>query len=348
MPVKPLPNYEVVPLRNENTVVAVAQTTYRSIDASDAKKEIRKNLDHMLAFIDKVQARRLRDLIVFHEFPLQGSDIRWTRDEQMAVAIEVPGEETELIGRKAKQYNCYIEFGSRALLKDWPGHFVYMGLIIGPDGNIVLKRWKARNMAGIGYGTTMYDVLDQYVEMYGWDAVFPIARTDIGNLAIIPEIWEPEMARAYAIKGAEMIIRYMTYGSGHWSTNPLVYRGTEFNTMHVDFQSSCMQNNIYGVFVNNAVIEKDLFTEYGSGSSAIFDMDGKPMAMARGVNETMFEAVIPMAEFRKTHSIPRYPKALYEHLLDEYEAKFPPNLFVENRPQSNAESIELYDKNANW
>jgi len=348
MPIKPLPNYEVVPLRSDNTVVAVAQTTYRSINASNARVEIRKSLDHMLSFIDLMQARRHRDLIVFHEFPLQGSDIRWTREEQMKVAIEVPGEETELLGQKAKQHNCYIEFGSRAVLKDWPGHFVYMGLIVGPDGNIVLKRWKGRNMAGIGYGTTMYDVLDQYVEMYGWDAVFPVARTDIGNLAIIPEIWEPEMARAYAMKGAELIIRYMTYGSGHWSTNPLVYRGTEFNTMHVDFQSSCMQNNIYGVFVNNAVIEDALFTEYGSGNSAIFDMDGKPMAMASGVHETIFEAVIPMAEFRKTHSIPKLPKELYLRAMEEYVPKYPPNLFEIARPTSAADSIELYDKNANW
>ena len=37
MPIKPLPNYEVVPLRSDNTVVAVAQTTYRSINASNAR-----------------------------------------------------------------------------------------------------------------------------------------------------------------------------------------------------------------------------------------------------------------------------------------------------------------------
>jgi len=348
MPVKPLPNYETVPLRSDNIKVAVAQTTYRSIDASNARKEIRQNLDHMLKFIDYIQMRRQRDLIVFHEFPLQGSDIRWTRQEQMAVAIEVPGEETEIIGRKAKQYNCYIEFGSRALLKDWPGHFVYLGMIIGPDGNIVLKRWKARNMAGIGYGTTMYDVLDQYVEMYGWDAVFPVARTDIGNLAIIPEIWEPEMARAYAFKGAEILIRYMTYGSGHWSTAPLCYRGTGFNTMHVDFQSYCMANSVYGIFVNNAVIENEVFHEYGSGNSAVFDMDGKPMAVAAGVHETTFEAILPMAEFRQNHSIPKLPKALYMKALAEYTPKFPPNLFEKARPTSAAESIKLYDENANW
>jgi hypothetical protein len=348
MPVNPLPNYETVPLRSDNIKVAVAQTTYRSIDANNAKQGIRKNLDHMLTFVDYVEMRHQRDLIIFHEFPLQGSDIRWTREEQMKVAIEVPGEETEIIGQKAKQYNCYIEFGSRVLLKDWPGHFIYMGLIIGPDGNIVLKRWKARNMAGIGYATTMYDVLDQYVEMYGWDAVFPVARTDIGNLAIIPEIWEPEMARAYAMKGAEILIRYMTYGSGHWGTAPLCYRGTGFNSMHIDFSAMCQANSVYGIFVNNAVIENEVFHEYGSGNSAVFDMDGKPMSVAAGVHETTFETVLPMAQYRQNHSIPTLPKDIYAHVYNEYVPKYPSNLFAKLRPTSAVESRELYDKNANW
>ena len=32
--------------------------------------------------------------------------------------------------------------------------------------------------------STVYDVLDRYVEMYGWDAVLPVVRTDIGNISM--------------------------------------------------------------------------------------------------------------------------------------------------------------------
>ncbi len=348
MPVNPLPNYEVVPLRSDEVKVAVAQTTYRSVNPKNAKAEIKTNLYHMLRFIDFIQARRRRDLVCFHEFPLQGSDIRWTREEQLKVAIDVPGEETEIIGARAKQYNCYIEFGARARLKDWPGHFIYMGFIIGPDGQIVMQRWKSRNMAGIGFGTTVFDVLDRYVEMYGWDAVFPVARTDIGNLAIMPEIWEPEMARAFAIKGTELIIRYMTYGAGHWGTAPLAYKGSLGDTMRIDFQAGCMQNSIYGVFINNAIVEADVFKDYGAGKSAVYDMDGRPMTEALTPHETMIEAVIPMASYRRGHSIPRIPKELYAPVLDAYVSKFPPNLFAGPMPDNNADSVKFYNDAAQW
>ena len=347
MPVKPLPNYETIPLRNENTIIAVAQTSYHTIDPSNPKKGIKYNLDSMIRFIDQIQ-RHKRDLIVFHEFPLQGQKFDWTRDEQIKVAVEVPGEETEIIGQKAKQYGCYIAFGVRARLKDWPGHFIYMGLLVGPDGGIVQQRWKLRNMAGIGFPTTVYDVLDRYVEMYGLDAIFPVARTDIGNIAFLPEIYEPEIARAFAIKGAEILIRYMTFGAGHWGTSPFVYKSALGDLMRIDLQACCIQNNVYGVFVNNAIVSEEVFEDFGSGRTAVYDMDGRLMAEAALHHETYIEAVVPMTYYRKNHSIPRIPKELYTHVLDDYESKYPPNTFLKSLPKSPQDSINHYSKYARW
>jgi hypothetical protein len=58
--------------------------------------------------------------------------------------------------------------------------------------------------------------------------------------------------------------------------------------------------------------------------------------------------VLPLAYFRKNHSIPKLPKELYRRAMDEYVPKYPPNLFEKARPTSAAESIELYNNNANW
>lgn len=348
MPEKPLPNYQVVPLRSDEITISVIQSTYRSVDIKNARQEIRQNLDHMLRFIDTVQARRQKDLLIFHEFPLQGSDISWTRQEQIKVAIEIPGEETEIIGQKAKQYNCYIEFGARGVMKDWPGHFLYLGLIVGPSGDLVHTRWKTRNMAGIGFTTTVYDVLDEYVARYGWDAVFPVARTDIGNLTILPETLEPEMGRAFAIKGAEIIIRYMTYGAGHWSNRPFGYRGGLGDTFRLDLQATCLQNSVYGVFVNNALVPTEVFNDYGAGRSAIIDHDGRIIAEAASAHETVLEAVIPIASFRKTHSIPKIPKELYTDLVRQYVSKYPPNSFSKSLPDTNRDSLSHYQNLARW
>ena len=349
MPVNPLPNYEVVPLRSDEVKVAVAQTTYRSVNPKNAKAEIKTNLYHMLRFIDFIQARRRRDLVCFHEFPLQGSDIRWTREEQLKVAIDVPGEETEIIGARAKQYNCYIEFGARARLKDWPGHFIYMGFIIGPDGQIVMQRWKSRNMAGIGFGTTVFDVLDRYVEMYGWDAVFPVARTDIGNLALAPCVYEPEAVRAYSVKGAELITRLMTIGGGYWSRVGLpAYRGGGFDSLRLDLQAGCMVNGVYGVFINHAVTPDRALGDRAAGASAIFDYDGRIMSEASSPMETIVIASIPMADYRRKHLIPNFPKELYTDMYQNYVPRFPPGALLDYLPKDRPDAVAYFKKLARW
>jgi len=345
---KPLPNYPIVPLRQDEIVVVVVQSKQVTVDIDNAEKGIKDNLNLMVRLIDTIQSRRHKDLLVFHEFPLTGSDIKWNREQQMRASIRVPGPETEALGQKAKQYNCYIEFGAKGQLPDWPGHFHYMGLIVGPSGKVEHVRWKLRNLPGLGFGTTVYDVLDQYVERYGWDAVFPIARTDIGNLAIMPEIMEPEVARIFAMKGAEMLIRYMTLGAGHWGTRPISYRGGLGNTYRIDFAASCMQNSVYGCFVNNAVNMDELIQDYGAGRSAIFDYDGRMMAEANSGLQTILEATIPIASYRKGHSIPIIPGDLFKHFYHEYVSKYPPNSYVKMLPNSNAESAQLYIKDARW
>lgn len=348
MPEKPLPNYEVVPLRSDDVVVTVIQSKQMTLDIDTYRQGIKNNLNLMLELIDFTQSRRHKDLLIFHEFPLTGSSIRWNREEQMRVAVDVPGEETEIIAKKAKQYNCYIEFGVKGRLPDWPGHFNYLGVIVGPAGKIVHTRWKLRNMSGLGFGTTVYDVLDAYVERYGWEAVFPVARTDIGNLAIMPEIFEPETGRAFAMKGAEMLIRYMTLGAGHWGTRPVSFRGGLGDTMRVDFAATCMQNSVYGFFVNNSLNTDDLIQDHGVGRSSIYDYDGRLMAEANSPFQTLVEATIPIASFRRGHTIPVISKELYTEAYGKYVSKYSPNLFLKKLPNTNQESAQQYTQNARW
>ena len=48
--------------------------------------------------------------------------------------------------------------------------------------------------------------------MYGQDAVIPIVRTDIGNIAMSAVQFEPELFRCMAFKGAEIMCRVATGG----------------------------------------------------------------------------------------------------------------------------------------
>jgi len=346
-----VPNYEVVPLRKDDITVCVIQSEVSPISADNLEPERQKKLEYVLQLIDMAQnLGRPKDLLVFHEFPLSGFEFWWNREQALRIAIDVPGPETARIGEKAKQYNCYIHIGCYGKQPDWPGHFHNMGMLIDPNGEVIYKRWKLHNAPGSGFSTTVYDVLDQYVERYGWDAVFPVARTDIGNIAILPELMEPEVARIFAMKGVEIMIRYTAGGAGKVTLNPWTYHGGQEHTFRNEPQTLCITNNFYGIYVNNSLptisgLEFDL----GSGGSGIIDCNGQLMAEASSVLDTKVEATLPMSAYRKRHSKPNFYRDLYLHFFnEECTAKFPPNLFRDSLPDSIKDAAGRYMKNIQW
>ncbi|MEW6142955.1 MAG: nitrilase-related carbon-nitrogen hydrolase [Chloroflexota bacterium] len=355
MPYSAAPNYECVPLRSDEITVAAIQSRIRNIDMS-TPESIRKgkmeNIAHMADLVTRAQGWGRKDLVCFHESPIGGFETRWDKQQFLNAGVDFPeGEEMEAIGKIAQRWNCYIEFACYAKLKDWPGHFINMATIIGPSGKVIYGRWKTRNLSGFAdLGTTVYDVLDEFVKRYGWDAIFPVARTDIGNIAIIPEVCEPEMARIYAMKGCEILIRYMTLGAGHWSTSPLLGpRGGGDNTFIIDMQGMCIASGIWGIFVNNALDrEGDIIWDVGSGNSCIIDTDGRIISQANSLFETVADATIPMTLYRKRHWTPRFPKELYTQAYDNYVPRFPTNSYLQSQPQNIKELSAHYKSIARW
>ena len=203
-------NYERVPLRKDSLRVTAVQSIMRAVrDTANPEREMKANLDHMLDLIDRANGfPGPQGLVCFHEQPIMGWN-PWTREEVLRVAIEIPGPETEALGKKAREYGCYITFGTYAKDPDWPGHLLLNGVLIGPEGNVVANHWKTNNIRGFIPGwdiftTGIYDVLDRYREMYGEDAVLQVARTDIGNISCSITPSQPDVIRALAMKGLEI------------------------------------------------------------------------------------------------------------------------------------------------
>lgn len=332
--------YARVPLAKDLVTVSAVQSRVRAVDGKNPAPGIRANLDHMLTLIDKSQFfGGKKDLLCFHEFPLQGWN-PWDRQELERLSIEVPGPETEEIAAKAKQYACYIKFGAYVVDRDWPGHVLSVTSIIGPDGEIVARDWKARNIKGTFPGfelvtTTVYNVLDRYVEMYGADAVIPVHRTPIGNLATSSTQMEPELFRAMAMKGAEMILRTASGG---------------FNPG--DMQMTSAYNKVFTLIVNNAVSPEnpgfldDAFG--GAGGTAIYGPRGEVLAEADSKFEQQVIARVPIASFRARHQVPDVHKALYEPVFAQYQPRFAPNKFDEYLPTSLNDAKEYLDREDNW
>jgi predicted amidohydrolase len=252
------------------------------------------------------------------------------------VAFELPGPEVEVIAERAKHFGCYIAFGCYAKEKDWPDHVINMSVIVGPDGNIVSKQWKARNIlglfgAGALIGTTVYDVLDRYVEMYGWDATLPIARTDIGNIAMTAVGVEPMIYQCLALKGAELLIMSVTGGSNAESA-----------------MATARTNRIYTVGVGNAVSPDNIGFPDAAGAASEGTVIVNPRGMAIGKTSNPHEdfafARIPIADFRKTRRFREIPAALIVPVLQAYQPAFQPNAFLDQLPETYEEAGDMVRK----
>lgn len=332
--------YEVVPLRSDNVTVGIVQTPVVPVDPANAKATLKKNLLYMEEAIDKAQYfGGHKDLLVFHEFALTGW-AQWSRAEALRVAISIPGPEVEAIGAKARQHNCYISFGTYAKDTDWPNHVISMTVLIGPKGDVVSKQWKHRNIHGKFVGwelftTTPYDVLPRYVEMYGEDALIPVARTDIGNLCFSACVLEPELYRAMAIKGGEFLVRTNTGGGAHLQDS--------------DMRIMCSMNMVYGAFAANATTpnSRDFLEGMTAGNtSGIYDPNGKVIAETKGDVVDCATARIPMAEFRKSHRLPDVHWRLYES-IPQY-VRFEPGAFLDYLPETLEDSGEYFKTKAKW
>lgn len=329
--------YERVPLRKEVIRVTAVQSPIRAADPANPGPVIRQNLANMLENIDDANGfPGPQDLVCFHEQPLMGWN-PWTRKEALKVAIEVPGEETEALGRKARQYGCYLAFGAYVRDRDWPGHLLLNGVLIGPDGNVLAQHWKQHNVRlrpdWTMYTTSAYDVLERYVEMYGADAVLPVARTDIGNLSLLISPYDPDIHRAISLKGMEIGVRFSSGGF-----------------VPEDSMSSSLFNGNYTITVNQSLSpDQPGFPAFaGAGGTSIYGPFGKEVAMARSVHEEFITAALPMASFRSTYRLPDVPMALVMPVYQKYRPPYDPGLQLEYLPDDPQDAARYFNSKRNW
>ncbi len=332
--------YETVPLARDIISLGVAQARVVPVELSNLKQTRRANVQHMMDLIDAANGfSGPKDLIFFHEFPITGYYHKWNIQDARKAAIEIPGEETEMLASKAREYGCWLVFGSYVRDPDWPESLLSITTIMNSKGEIVDKHWKARNIKGFFGGdfelftTTIYDVLDRYVEMYGADAVLPVTRTPIGNIATSSVQREPELFRAFAMKGAEIILRTATGG---------------FNP--IDMQATSLYNGVYTAVANNAASPENpyYFADAGGGGSAIYAPDGDVMNIAETAFETLVSARIPIANFRARNRQPIVHSELFLPVFEQYRSRYGPNLFAEYQPKDTRDSGRYLRDKARW
>lgn len=182
------------------------------------------------------------------------------------------------------------------------------------------------------YTTSAYDVLQRYIEMYGADAVLPVARTDIGNLSLLTSPYDPDIHRAISVKGMEIAIRFSSGG---------------FN--QVDSASSSLFNRNYTITINQSISPGNAGPDYsGAGGTSIYGPGGREVAMAKSANEEFVPASIPIAEFRKSHRLPDIPMALVMPVYQKYRVMYEPGLQLDYLPKDNFDAAKFYMSKRNW
>ena len=185
----------------------------------DPKTQKRDNVQHYGELLDKFIPEIAEaqgpgapeiGLVVFPESFIHGfGKAPPTWDKMQDLAITLPGEESELLAKKSREYQLYIagacfERGD----PDFPGKIFNTGFILDPKGNVALKYRKINTSNNPRELTTSpHDVWDRY--SHDPEVLFPVLQTPYGNFGmyICYDGNFPEVARCTALNGAEVLIR---------------------------------------------------------------------------------------------------------------------------------------------
>lgn len=183
-------------------------------------------------------------------------------------ALDIDGPEYQALGKVAQTQQLFLAGNAYERDAHFPGLYFQTSFVIAPSGDVVLRYRRLNSM----FAPTPHDVWSKYLDIYGIDGVFPVARTEIGNLAAIAseEILYPEIARAHALRGAEVFVHSSSeIGSPLMTPKALAKR------------ARAMENIAYVVSANTAGIENTTMP-LGSadGNSMVVDYKGAVLAEA--------------------------------------------------------------------
>jgi beta-ureidopropionase len=325
------------------------------------RRHIRKNLEiieeNIHAAISMVNINLPVKLLNLAEGALTGfTDEVFDLPHTLAASelfIDIPGEETERLGKLAKQYGTHIIGQCKAR---WPevmkDRFFNTMFILGPDGSVVHKAAK-NHIWCRERSCTPHDIYDRWTELFGdgLEAFYPVLKTEeIGNIGTLccSDGEYPEAVRALAFNGAEVVYRPSeampmtgsSYpGGGGWLIQ---------NRGHAQFNSVYMIcPNIGPVYLHPKMKHP---IDIAGGNSHIVDYMGNILSYSASGYNTFVAAIIDieaLRQFRVLNLNSNWLKDLRTEIFRKmYETPIhPKNLWMRQDPFHHAEVDEIYRKN---
>ena len=241
-------------------------------------------------------------------------------------ALDVDGPEYEALAGIAQDAGVYLAGNAYVRDKHFPGIFFQGCFIFSPAGKLVLHYHRLTSM----FSPTPHDYLDKYLGIYGPDSLFPVAKTDIGNLAAIAseEIQYPELVRCFALRGAEVLC--------HPSSEPYL---TGLTPKDIAKRARAIENLAYVVSANTAgMVGVPFLDNTADGLSKVIDYTGRVLAEA-GLGETAAATgdinITALRRARNTADMNNFlPRMRMELYASAYARKefYPPNTLLDKEP----------------
>jgi predicted amidohydrolase len=289
------------------------QAVNRCPDRATARERIKATLEHVAVKVrgTKHWMGQSLKLVVLPEYFLTSYPQQETIPEWAdKAALEIDGPEYTALAKIAQDNALYLAGNAYEIDRNFPGMYFQVCFIIGPSGDVVLRYRRLNSM----FAPTPHDVWDKYLELYGRDAIFPVARTDIGNLGAIAseEILYPEIARCFALKGAEVF------------AHPTSENGSTHQTFKdVAKLARAIENMAYVISANTGGLHDiDLPQDAGNGASRIIDYRGNILKVAGWGETNNASAEIDLNALRRARRTPGMNNFLSRQRLEVFAPEY--------------------------
>ncbi len=263
-------------------------------------------------------------LVVLPEYFMTGYPVGETIDGWTDKAAIAPdGPEYDALSAVAEKHKIWLCGNAYESDKHFPGYYFQVCFVIAPSGDVILRYRRLISM----FAPTPHDVWDKYLDVYGIEAVFPVVDTPIGRLACCAseEILFPEIVRAHALRGAEIILHPTSEVSSPEPTPKEIAR-----------RARALENLVYVISANTAGVHGEgIPANSVDGMSKVVDYKGRVLASA-STGETMSaHAEIDLPALRANRAKPGMPNYFARQRIELFaetytRSVYPANSLLEN------------------
>ncbi len=258
-------------------------------------------------------------LVVLPEYFMTGYPVGETIDgwaEKAAIAPD--GPEYDALSAVAQKHGIYLSGNAYETDPNFPGYYFQACFVIDRSGDVILRYRRLISM----FAPTPHDVWDKYLDIYGIDAVFPVADTEIGRLSCCAseEILFPEIVRAHALRGAELVLHPTSEVSSPDLTPKEIAR-----------RARALENLVYVISANTAGVHGEgIPAQSVDGMSKVVDYKGRVLASADTGETMVANAEIDLPALRAARAKPGMPNYFARQRLELFASAYSGSFYPAN------------------